>query len=122
MREDTVIAAWRTRTDSYRRYGALSGRHPASIETSRACADYHKHLYMRQRIILAYPTTAAEGARRCRQRLVLARVTTQPGADRQAGRQQAQAGDACRWPSGLATYLRVPVGLTSRRHASLIDL
>jgi len=75
-----------TRTDSNRRYGALSGRHPASIETSRACADYHKHLYMRQRIILAYPTTVAEGARRCWQRLVLARVTTQPGADRQAGR------------------------------------
>lgn len=40
---------------------ALSSRHPASIETSRPRADYHKHLYMRQRIILAYPATGKGG-------------------------------------------------------------
>lgn len=84
---------------------ALSSRHPASIETSRPRADYHKHLYMLQRIILAYPARAK--VPRCcrrRQRLVL-------GAGMRVGAHQA-------W---LLTYVYQPA-LTSRRHASLIDL
>lgn len=85
----------------------LSSRHPASIETSRPRADYHKHLYMRQRIILAYPSS--EGAPLS--------TTVAPRI-----RRGYRTGDACRCPSDLATYLRVPAGLTSRRHASLIDL